>query len=45
MRYYLAAALNCFDGSIQDNCMDGNIRSELCVQTIENTYRSDSQMP
>ena len=36
----LAAVLDCFDGSIQGSYMDNNMRTELCVQALENASRN-----
>ena len=36
----LAAVLDCFDGSIQGSYMDNNMRTELCVQALENACRN-----
>lgn len=38
-RLYLAAVLDCFDGSIQGFHMDDNMRAQLCVQALENACR------
>lgn len=38
-KLYLAAVLDCFDGSIQGSYMD-NMRTELCVQALENACRN-----
>lgn len=39
-KLYLAAVLDCFDGSIQGSYMDNNMRTELCVQALENASRN-----
>ena len=39
-KLYLAAVLDCFDGSIQGSYMDNNMRTELCVQALENACRN-----
>lgn len=39
-KLYLAAVLDCFDGSIQGFHMDDNMRAELCVRALENTCRN-----
>lgn len=39
-KLYLAAVLDCFDGSIQGFYMDDNMRAELCVRALENTCRN-----
>ena len=39
-KLYLAAMLDCFDGSIQGSYMDNNMRTELCVQALENACRN-----
>ena len=39
-KLYLAAVLDCFDGSIQGFHMNDNMRAQLCVRTLENTCRS-----
>ena len=31
---------DCFDGSIQGSYMDNNMRTELCVQALENACRN-----
>ena len=38
-KLYLAAVLDCFDGSIRGFHMDDNMRSPLCVQALENACR------
>ena len=38
-KLYLAAVLDCFDGSIQGFHMDDNMRAELCVQALDNACR------
>ena len=38
-KLYLAAVLDCFDGSIQGFHMDDNMRSELCVRALEQACR------
>ena len=38
-KLYLAAVLDCFDGSIQGFHMADNMRAELCVQALENACR------
>jgi len=38
-KLYLAAVMDCFDGSIQGFHMDDNMRAQLCVQALENAYR------
>lgn len=38
-KLYLAAVLDCFDGSIQGFHMDDNMKAELCVQALENACR------
>ena len=38
-KLYLAAVMDCFDGSIQGFYMDDNMRSELCVQALKNACR------
>ena len=38
-KLYLAAVLDCFDGSIQGFHMDNNMRAELCVHALENACR------
>lgn len=38
-KLYLAAVLDCFDGSIQGFHMDDNMRADLCVQALENACR------
>ena len=40
-KLYLAAVLDCFDGSIQGFHMDDNMRAELCVQALENACRGN----
>lgn len=40
-KLYLAAVLDCFDGSIQGFHMDGNMRAELCVRALENACRGN----
>ena len=39
-KLYLAAVLDCFDGSIQGSHMDDNMRAELCEQALENACRN-----
>ena len=39
----LAAALDCFDGSIQGVRMDNNMRAELCEQALENACRNTNR--
>lgn len=39
-KLYLAAVLDCFDGSIQGFHLDDNMRAELCVQALENACRN-----
>lgn len=38
-KLYLAAVLDCFDGSIQGFHMDDNMKADLCVQALENACR------
>lgn len=38
-KLYLAAVLDCFDGSIQGFQMAGRMRAELCVEAFENACR------
>ncbi len=38
-KLYLAAVLDCSDGSIQDFRMAGQMRAELCVEAFENACR------
>lgn len=38
-KLYLAAVLDCFDGSIQGFQMAGHMRAELCVEAFENACR------
>lgn len=38
-KLYLAAVLDCFDGSIQGFQADGHMRAELCVKALENACR------
>lgn len=40
-KLYLAAVLDCFDGSIQGFQMDDNMRAELCKQALENACRGN----
>lgn len=40
-KLYLAAVLDCFDGSIQGFHMDDNMRAELCEQALKNVCRSN----
>ena len=40
-KLYLAAVLDCFDGSIQGFHMDDNMKAELCVQALENACRGN----
>ena len=42
-KLYLAAVLDCFDGSIQGSYMDNNMRTELCVQALENACRNTNR--
>ena len=39
-KLYLAAVMDCFDGSIQGFHMDDNMRAELCVRALENACHS-----
>lgn len=39
-KLYLAAVLDCFDGSIQGFHMDDNMRAELCVRALEQACRN-----
>lgn len=39
-KLYLAAVLDCFDGSIQGFHMDDNMRAGLCVRALENTCKN-----
>lgn len=38
-KLYLAAVLDCFDGSIQGFHVDGHMRAELCVKALEDACR------
>lgn len=38
-KLYLAAVLDCFDGSIQGFHIGNNMRAELCVRALENACR------
>lgn len=41
-KIYLAAVLDCFDGSIRGFQIEDNMRAELCVSAFENACRQDN---
>lgn len=41
-KLYLAAVLDCFDGSIQGFAMVKHMQAELCVEALENACRHNS---
>lgn len=40
-KLYLAAVLDCFDGSIRGFAMDDNMRKELCISAFRNACKRD----
>lgn len=42
-KLYLAAVLNCFDGSIHGFHMDANMRAELGSRALENSCRNSNR--